>query len=113
MTLEPSPRYLAVAMLAAEPSWLALTREERGRWAEIIGDICDRHPRVSVEWFDADGLSGRHSDFATFRFDELEAYQFVWDALRDTALFTKPYWRIVDVVLGRLQGYKAYEASLG
>lgn len=113
MTTAASHRYHATVVLALEPAWLALDRQQRGVWAARLGAVCEAHPSVAVEWFDADGLSGRHTDFMTCRFDDLEAYQFLWDALRDTEPFFKPYMRIVDVILGRSNGYKAYEASLG
>ena len=113
MNSAPGRRYLAVVLLAVEPAWLALDRTQRGVWAEMIATICRKHSGVTVAWFDADGLSGVHTDFLTCRFDDLEAYQFLWDALRDTELFARPYMRIVDVILGRADGYKAYEAVHG
>ena len=100
-------------MLEAQPAWLALDRAARGAWAKIVHDACARHPEVAVSWFDADGLSGRYSDFVTCHFSDLEAYQFLWDTLRDLELFSRPYFRIVDVVLGRENAYQAYEAAYG
>lgn len=105
--------YLAIVALMAEPAWLGLPRGQRAEHAEAVKAALARHPRVEVEWFDADGLSGRHSDFVTCRFSDLQDYQFLWDALRDLPLFTAPYFRIVEVTLGRRNGYEAYEAAHG
>lgn len=103
-------RYLAVVCIAVEPAWLALDRKERAGFTRRAQEVVARHPDVSVEWLDGDGLSGRLSDIVTCGFNDLEAYQFLWEGLRDEPLFTLPYMRIVDVILARHGGYQAYEA---
>jgi hypothetical protein len=42
----------------------------------------------------------------------VEAYQFFREAVRDEPLFTVPGMRIENVIPGRGDGYKAYEATL-
>lgn len=44
--------------------------------------------------------------------NDLEHYHFLWEELRDSVLFTTPYARLKDVVLGLERGYQRYEASL-
>jgi len=102
----------AIVYLAFEPAWLALTREERGRIAGKTGAILARHPRVTFEWFDADAFAGGFSDFAICRFSDLRAYHHLWEELRDTEIFTRPYARIVNVTTGIENGFQDYEASL-
>lgn len=102
----------AVVALAIEPAWLALPRDQRRAKADIAFRIVEEHPAVQVRWFDADALSGRHTDFAICSFTDIKAYHFLWEALRDTELFSHPYMRIVDVMLGIERGYEVYEQRL-
>lgn len=107
----PSIPLCAVVALAFEPAWLGLSRSERASWAARLAAILERHPDVSLRWFDADALSGAHTDFALCEFEDLKAYHFLWEELRDLELFSRPYVRIVDVWLGMERGYEAYEAQ--
>jgi hypothetical protein len=105
-------QYAAIVRLAVEPSWLALPREERRTIARVIEEICARHRDVALDWYDADALGNGFSDFVVCRFADLGRYHFLWEELKDTALFATPYMRIVGVDLGIAQGYEAYEAQL-
>lgn len=102
-------QYCAVVLLAFEPVWLALTRPERAKWAERVGEIGARHPQVQLSWFDADALAGSYSDFVLCHFHDLRDYHFLWEELRDTELFSRPYVKIFNVILGIERGYEAYE----
>jgi hypothetical protein len=106
-------RYAIVVALEFEPAWLALDRTERARYAALVLEISARHPRVSFRWFDADALGHGYTDFAICECDDLEAYHFLWEELRDTALFSVPYLRIRNVMLGLERGYERYETSHG
>ncbi len=75
--------------------------------------ICDRHPGVVVKWFDAGGLSSDDTNFVTCRFNDLQAYQYIWEGLRSMELFSRPYLRIVDVIVGRSQGDRAHTQANG
>lgn len=108
--MKPAIPMAAVVLLAFEPAWLALSRDERGRWAEKVGEVAARHPNVAMDWFDADALAGRYTDFVICRFEEIAAYHFLWEELRDLEIFSRPFVRIVDVVMGLERGYEVYEA---
>lgn len=101
----------AVVRLDFEPAWLGLSRDARRDFASRISAILERHPDVDMTWFDADALGSGYSDFTICRFDDLKAYHFLWEELKDTELFSRPYLRIIDVTLGIEQGYEAYEAQ--
>ena len=112
MSVAGERKNLAVVMIAVEPCWLALSREERREKRRQAEAAIAHHPEVEVAWFDGDGLSGRYSDFVTCRFGNLRSYQFLWEELRDLDLFGKPYMRIVEVILGASESYRDYEATL-
>ncbi|MFD1693890.1 darcynin family protein [Roseibium aestuarii] len=111
----PRPRpfpMVAIVYLTFEPAWLSLTRPERRAHAERIGAILLRHPAVRFSWFDADALSGDHSDFAICHFNEMRAYHHLWEELRDTEIFSHPYARIRRVTLGIENGFQDYEEAV-
>ena len=103
--------FAAVVMLQFEPAWLALSRAERGEHAARVAAIVAKHPDVTFRWFDADALGHGYSDFVTCEFRDMAAYHFLWEEMRDDVIFSTPYVRITDVVLGIERGYEAYEAS--
>jgi hypothetical protein len=111
-TSPPPLAMIAIVHLAIEPAWLALTRQERGDHADRINAITGRHPKVRFTWYDADALSGEFSDFAVCQFDDMRAYHHLWEDLRDTEIFSKPYARIVKVTLGIENGYMDYEDAI-
>lgn len=106
------PRYAVVVLIEFEPTWLALPRERRREVAGSLQAIVDRHPEVQVRWFDADAFGRGYSDFVLCECSDLERYHFLWEELRDSVLFTTPYARQKDVVLGLERGYQRFEASL-
>lgn len=99
----------AVVVLAFEPAWLALSRPERGQWAARIAEITARHAKVKLSWFDSDALGNGYNDFVLCHFDNLLDYHFLWEELRDTELFSRPYVRIVNVLPGIERAYEASE----
>ncbi len=103
--------FVAVVLLQFEPAWLALSRSERAEYAALVTTIAAKHPTVALRWFDADALGHGYSDFVTCEFSDMGAYHFLWEELRDTALFSRPYVRMRDVVIGIERGYEAYEAA--
>ena len=113
MTPSGLRRYVAIIVLAVEPSWLALDRAARRRWSDAVDVVCDRHAEVDVEWFDADGLSSHHNNFLKCRFDDMQDYQYLWEGLREMELFARPYMRVVDVLIGRSQGSHALPEAHG
>ena len=109
---DPRPRYAVVVLLAFEPAWLALPRERRAEVAAGLQAIVERHPEVAVRWFDADAFGRGYTDFVVCECHDLERYHFLWEELRDSVLFTTPYARLRDVVLGIERGYQRFEASV-
>lgn len=110
--MNPTVRHHAVVLLAAEPAWLALPREERNAKAAGAKAIVARHNTVQVRWVDADGLGGRYTDLLLCEMDDLWSYHRLMEELRDHELFHAPYFRIVDVLLGLENAYEAYEREL-
>jgi hypothetical protein len=105
-------RHHAVVLLSAEPAWLALSREERNTKALMGKLVVRNHEAVRVRWIDSDALGGRFTDMLLCEMDDLWSYHKLMEELRDTELFHRPYFRIVDVHIGLENAYEAYEREL-
>ena len=66
--------------------------------AAEIQPILARAPGVRVAFYDAEAFTGRCSDVAVFEASSLDAYAGVIDALRDTKLYSGPYFEIIDII---------------
>ncbi|MFE7741788.1 darcynin family protein [Nocardia sp. NPDC057455] len=97
-------------LLTALPDWLALSRPERRRIADsaLRSALADR-PRTAMRFFDAEAFSARCSDIAVFTTTDLAEYYLVIERLRDSALFTTPYFRVEDLILAMEDGHRAAE----
>ena len=109
----PKPTYVAVVVLEFLPAWLALPRAERREVAAALGAVVERHPDVAVRFLDADALGRGYTDLVLCEYSDFEKYHFLWEELRDSVLFTVPYVRMHDVLIGMEEGFQRYEATLG
>jgi len=62
-------------------------------------------------FYDAEAFSGRCTDIAVFETDDIGAYSFLIDGLRDTAFFSHPYFEVLDIVPAVEDGYEAYDRA--
>ena len=109
--MEDKKSYAVIVMLTSLPAWLRLSRAERGTFnAKTVTPIFARYAdRVSVEWYDAEAFNARCSDVALFRTNDLQQYYFLMEELRDTALFSEPYFELNEVIVALQDGYQSFE----
>jgi hypothetical protein len=99
--------------LKALPTWLALPREYRNNLGEkTIQEILKKYKFVKVRWYDAEAFNARASDIAVFETSSLQEYYFVIDALRDSEIFSTPYFELVEIIPAVEDGYIEYGESL-
>lgn len=100
--------YTAFMLLTALPEWLALSRSERRRIADAaLGTVLGGRVSTSMRFFDAEAFSARCSDIAVFTTTDLAEYYLVIEELRDSALFTTPYFRLDELILALEDGHRA------
>ncbi|MVU80396.1 Darcynin 1 [Nocardia sp. ET3-3] len=100
--------------LTAQPAWLALSRQQRSQLiAEHINPLLDKHSRVRVRWFDAEALSARPSDVLTATTDDLQSWSDLMEELRDSPLWSVPYFHVELILPAIEDGYADYEARVG
>jgi hypothetical protein len=100
--------------LTALPAWLGLSRDQR---QEVVGQhaapILAAYPAVSVRWIDLEALTADSSDLLLAETEDLRSWYHMIEALRDTPLFTVPYFRLDRLLVGIEDGYRDYEKAQG
>jgi hypothetical protein len=98
---------------SVSPEWLALPREERNhlRTTHLVPLFARYADRVRARFFDAEAFQTRFTDFALLETEDLTAYYFLIEELRDTPLITQGYLTFQDVVLGIEDGFQQFERS--
>lgn len=106
-------KYTFFVHMNATRHWLSLSRQERGEYfSHTLGPILAKYPSVSVRLYDAEAFTARCSDIAIYETENIQEYYFLVDALRDTEMYTIPYFEIVDIFPAIEEGFAEYEASL-
>lgn len=108
-----TPQLYFFLMLRTRESWLALPRPERQRIASETLTACSTMaPDVSFRYFDAEAFSARCSDILMVSAPDITRYSFVIEQLRDSPIFSVPYFDLVDIIPALEEGYRHYEAFL-
>lgn len=91
--------------------WLAKPRSERRQFEEehLFPILARYRDRLSWKTFDADAFQTDSSDFMIIETDDLDAYYFMVEELRDSKMLSKGYVRIDDFKLGINNHYKLAE----
>ena len=92
------------------PAWLAKSREERERFRqEHLAPLFEKYAdRLSVRQYDAEAFSASPTDFAFIETEDLRAYYFFIEELRDTPLFGEGLARIDVIHTGVADGYRHF-----
>jgi hypothetical protein len=108
-----SRRYTFFVHMVATKQWLSLDRDRRNRFTqEVLNPIFEKYPSVRVRFYDVEAFTARCSDIAVFETEEIQDYYFTIDAIRDTEIFTVPYFNFVEVIPGIEGGFTEYEEHL-
>ncbi|MFF3911706.1 darcynin family protein [Streptomyces sp. NPDC001848] len=104
-------KYGIVIRYEFDPSWLQLSREQRGAkeevfQKEIVGPFADK---MSVRHFDAEAFATDYSDFLFVETDDIKAYYYFIEKLRDSEFIAQGWVRLHDISIGLQDGYKEYE----
>jgi Darcynin, domain of unknown function len=85
-------------MLKTTPTWLQLTPADRFAFlGSTIKPILAAHPTVKLRFYDAEAFSGRVSDIAVWETADIQGYQSLVEALRETA-FWGTYFDVIEIV---------------
>lgn len=96
--------------LTARPEWLALSRQNR---AGIAATALAAAQFDTVRHFDAEAFSGICSDVVMVTAADAVAQNNAMERLRDTAIFTVPYFDLVAIIPTLEDGFRQFEAQQG
>lgn len=107
-------KYTILILLNATKHWLGLSREERRSFFENdFLPISEKFRQtVSVRLFDAEAFHSRHSDYLLIETTDLKDYYYFIEHLRDTKVYTVPYFEVNDIIVGRENAFMEFEANL-
>lgn len=103
--------WTVVVQLTALPAWLALSRDRRREVGARCLAAAGERPSVRLRWVDVEAFTGGCSDVLIVETPDPRAWYHVFEALRDTELFTVPYFRLEQIMAGIDDGYLDYEAA--
>ncbi|MFE7194523.1 darcynin family protein [Kitasatospora sp. NPDC057541] len=107
-------KYAVILKYSFTPAWLNLPREERGALEAahihpVFGKYADR---VKARFFDAEAFHTTFTDFALLETEDLKAYYFLVEELRDSPLVAQGYLVLNDIHIGIEDGFQEFERSL-
>ncbi len=108
-----SKKYTFFVHMNATKEWLSLTRKQRSGFVEtVLGPIHAKYPKVTTRMFDIEAFSADCSDMIMYETESIQEYTFLIDAIRDTEIYTVPYFEIVRILPAVEEGFVDYEHHL-
>ncbi len=106
-------KYTFFVHMVATKDWLSLSRKQRNQFTEqVLNPIFEKYPSVNVRFYDVEAFSTLCSDIDVFETENIQDYYFLIDAIRDTEIFTVPYFEFVEIIPAIEGGFVEYEEHL-
>ncbi len=107
----PQHPYTILLLMRATPQWLSLSRADRTAFFETaIQPIFSRvASSVRVRLFDSEYFHGQVSDFIIVESDNLHQYKLFIELLRDTKVYSEPYFDIKDIIVGQENAFQEFD----
>jgi Darcynin, domain of unknown function len=78
-------------------------------YRQVLNSIFEKYNSVSARFYDVEAFTARCSDIGVFETEKIQDYYFLIDAIRDTEIFTVPYFKFVEVIPCIEGGFAEYE----
>ena len=105
-----TPTYTFFLMLIATEHWLGLSRPERRRLTDDhVGAPLRTFSQLRLRYFDAEAFTADCSDLMMIETEDLTAYYDFIETLRDSPMFTVPYFRVVRIIPTIEDGFRQFE----
>lgn len=101
--MEKQKPYTILVLMNATPDWLTLTRDERSNFVEteLTPIFVQVSKTVNVQLFDSEYFHSSVSDFMLVSTTNLDDYKLFIELLRDTKVYSIPYFLIKDIIVGQ------------
>lgn len=108
-------KYTILILLSTTEKWLRLTRPQRGEFVStalepIIGRYSDS---LKLKMFDSESMNARHTDFIIIETNDLNKYYHFWEEIRDSKIYTEPYFIVNEIIVGQEEAFKEFEEAAG
>jgi folate-dependent tRNA-U54 methylase TrmFO/GidA len=106
-------KYTILLLMSATPAWLKLNREQRAVFFEQkIAPIIQKFSKeLDVRLFDSEFFHAAVSDYMMVETDNLDAYADFIEYLRDTEIYSVPYFELKDIITGVENRFKTFDAK--
>lgn len=105
-------RYAYFILLNATPAWLRLSRSQRRALTEQhLAPLLVGPEAVRMRYFDAEAFSADCSDVMMVETEDPRHHYFFMERLRDSPMFTVPYFELKQIVPAIEEGYVAFERT--
>lgn len=111
--MEQKP-YTILVLMSATPSWLSLTRDQRSSFVEkdLLPIVQRVGETVNVRFFDSEYFHSSVSDFMLINTTNLDEYKLLIELLRDTKVYSAPYFEIKDIIVGQENLFEDFNDKL-
>ena len=109
-----APRYAWFIHVKTTEAWLRLPRAQRREVADTCLRTAIADPgALRIRHFDAEAFTAACTDVLLVETGSPLAYYDFMERLRDSALITEPYFRIVHIVPAIEDGFRGFEQRAG
>ncbi|MCB0191679.1 MAG: Darcynin 1 [Anaerolineae bacterium] len=83
----------------ASRAWLTLSHAERSDFAaKALAPLLEKYPNITLRFYDTEAFTTKCSDIAVFETNSIPDFYGLMDSIRDSQLFTVPYFEFVDII---------------
>jgi hypothetical protein len=105
-------KYVFFILLRATPAWLRLSREQRRAMnAEHLVPLLAGGEAIRMRYFDAEAFCADCSDLMMVETDDPKRHYFFMEHLRDSPMFTVPYFEVEKIIPCIEDGYVQFEQA--
>ena len=107
-------KYAILVLMTSTAEWLRLSRKQRNTYVtQELTPVFEKYAgKVSVRFLDAEAFTARCSDVVIFETEDLKQYYFLMEEIRDSKIFTVPYFQINDIIPCAEGGFVTFEKEV-
>jgi hypothetical protein len=101
-------------LLDATPQWLALSRQQRTDYYQhtIMPIFARFSASIKLRLFDSEYFNARVSDILLLETTSMSDYRLLIEMLRDTEIYSVPYFLITDIIPAKENGFREADEVL-
>lgn len=102
--------YTFFVHLNARKEWLQLDRRDRNTYFDQLKrEVFAKYPDVHIRLFDAEAFTTFCSDIMMCETDNIQHYYFMMEQLRDSKIYTTPYFNVIAILPAIEDGFIEFE----